>query len=165
MSKSYCPICLQNTHHNSLFKKEIGSKPKDEFSWSKSFEVIECCGCENIQFREIYDDEDMVSYSHDGAECERYDEETCYPLSLENHKSLKNIFGLPYKIKTVYLETLEALKVKSYILAGVGFRAIIEAVCIDKDIKGKNLQVKIDNLLQEKLITQKECNRLHSIRF
>lgn len=164
MTKNYCQKCLQKTNHNSLFKKEIGSKPNDDFGWSKSFEVIECSGCETIQFREIYGDEDMV-YSNDGEEGEHYNEEICYPLSIENHTALKKLHWLPYKIKTIYLETLEAIKVKSYILAGVGFRAIIEAICIDKDIKGKNLQNKIDNLLKEKLITQRESNRLHSIRF
>jgi hypothetical protein len=53
----------------------------------------------------------------------------------------------------------------SYLLAGVGFRAIIEAVCIEEDIKGKDLLHKIDNLSKKRLISEKEAERLHSIRF
>ena len=165
MLKCYCSNCLQKTHHKSLFIKKIGSKSNDDYHWQQSFEIIECCGCENIQFREIFGDETMMNYTSDGEESEHYNEENLYPLSLINHKPIKKIYGLPYKIKTIYLETLEAFKVKSYILTGVGFRAIIEAVCIDNNIKGKNLQIKIENLLKEKLITKKECDRLHSIRF
>lgn len=165
MSKSYCPSCKKTTNHKIVHRKKLSSKPGDEFGWMEEFEIIECAGCENIQFRYSYGDETMMQYSPDGEGAEYYSDTTCYPLSIEDHDPLKNLYGLPLKIKTIYTETLEALKVKSYILAGVGFRTIIEAICIDKKISGKNLQQKINNLLKVKLITEKESKRLHSIRF
>lgn len=97
---------------------------------------------------------------------EEYTEEVLlYPTPLKNHIPLTDGYNLPPKIKAIYHETLETFKAGSYILAGVGFRAVIEAICIDKGIKGRDLQQKINNLLKEKLITEKECKRLHSIRF
>jgi transcriptional regulator CtsR len=143
----------------------VSSISDEDFHWREEFEIIECAGCENTQFRYTYGDETMARYDDNGEDVEYYDEIKCYPLSLNGHENLKNLYGLPLKIKTIYNETLEAFKVKSYILTGVGFRAIIEAICIDKNIAGKNLQQKINNLLKEKLITEKESKRLHSIRF
>ncbi len=168
MEKTYCPICKQRTNHKSIHKKEIGNNANDDFYWSASYEIVECAGCENIQFRKAYHDENMEDYhtTPDGGEAVRsYEEIVCYPFSLENHNELSYLYGLPAKIRAIYQETLEAFKVKSYILTGAGFRAVIEAVCIDKNIKGKDLQQKINNLLKEKLITEKESKRLHSIRF
>ena len=58
-----------------------------------------------------------------------------------------------------------SLKNNCYLLSGVGLRAVIEAVCIEQSITGRNLEVKINNLVKNKLITEKDANRLHSIRF
>lgn len=143
----------------------MSSSSDDDFHWTEEFEIIECAGCENTQFRYTYGDESMANYNSDGEELDYYYDITCFPLSLKNHKPLKKLYGLPPKIKTMYNETLEAFKVKSYILAGVGFRTIIEAICLENKIVGKNLQQKINNLLKQKLITEKESKRLHSIRF
>jgi len=165
MGKAYCPKCRQNTNHKSLFKKDTGSVgPQVDFHWSEIFEIIECAGCENIQFKKTYNDESMEAYSSDGEGVISYDEIICYPFSLKNHNKLHYLWGLPVKIRAIYEETLEAFKAKSYILTGAGFRAIIEAVCIDKGING-DLKQMIDNLLNKKFITEKERNRLHSIRF
>lgn len=168
MEKIYCPKCKQKTNHTSLYKKRHGTSADQEFIWYESFEIIECAGCEYTQFKRTYSDETMDNYyrTSTGEEMvEQGQEITCYPASLESHDGLTYSYGLPAQIRAIYEETLEAFKAKSYILTGVGFRAIIEAICIDKKIKGKDLQQKINNLLKEKLITEKESKRLHSIRF
>ena len=51
------------------------------------------------------------------------------------------------------------------VLAGIGIRAIIEAVCKDRLAKGKNLQEKIDDLAKEGIITKDGAAILHSLRF
>lgn len=165
MSKCYCPKCRELTNHISLHKKQIGSVPDDDFSWFEIFEIVECAGCENIQFKKTLGDESMISYNSYTEQDEYSEEVVLFPTPLKKHVPLVNEYSLPPKIKAIYRETLDSFKAGSYILTGVGFRAIIEAVCIDKSIKGKDLQQKINNLLKEKLITEKECKRLHSIRF
>ncbi|MHC8949598.1 DUF4145 domain-containing protein, partial [Sphingobacterium hungaricum] len=72
---------------------------------------------------------------------------------------------LPDKIRIIYIETIESLTNNCYLLAGVGLRTIIEAVCIDQKITGRTLENKINNLVKNKLITEKDGQRLHSIRF
>ncbi|MCY1381331.1 hypothetical protein D9M69_692250 [compost metagenome] len=50
-------------------------------------------------------------------------------------------------------------------MAGFGVRAILEAVCKDKGVAGKNLKVKIDNLAEVGLMTQSGAEILHHLRF
>ncbi|WP_140386550.1 DUF4145 domain-containing protein, partial [Vibrio parahaemolyticus] len=54
---------------------------------------------------------------------------------------------------------------EAYTLAGIGFRATIEAVCNDQSIQGKELSTRINNLASNGLISKKDSTRLHSIRF
>jgi Domain of unknown function (DUF4145) len=42
---------------------------------------------------------------------------------------------------------------------------VIEAICIQENIKGSNLEIKINNLAKNRLITERESERLHTIRF
>ncbi len=148
-----------------LFTKKIGSTQNSEFNWSTSYEIIQCKGCDNIQFRELYSDEGMMEWDQEDQTAYYYDLKTYYPASIQHHNSLNNLNVIPQKIRIVYNETLEALKSKCYLLTGVGLRAIIEAICLDQQIVGRNLEVKINNLAKNKLITEKDAHRLHSIRF
>jgi hypothetical protein len=165
MSKDYCPSCYQNTNHRSLFKEHIGSKNYEDFHWSEDYEVIRCEGCENIQYRTTYSDESMTAYHPDGDYEVDYSDYKYYPKNLKGHKILKNIYHIPDKIRIVYIETIEAMKNNCYLLSAVGLRAIIEAICIEQNITGRNLELKINNLSKNKLITEKDSNRLHTIRF
>jgi hypothetical protein len=75
---------------------------------------------------------------------------------------------LPYKIRLVYEDAIKAFAAKCYLLTAVAFRAVIEAVCMDKSIKIKDfedLKPQIDKLLQKGFITENERARLHLIRF
>lgn len=164
MYKDYCPKCCQNTNHTSLFKEETSSKSNEDFSWREDFEVIKCNGCDNIQYRTTYTDESMSRYDPDDYEVQYFDKKY-YPKNLTGHKILKNAYIIPNKIRIVYIETLEAMKNNCYLLAAVGLRAIIEAICIEQNIVGRNLELKINNLSKNKLLTEKDSNRLHTIRF
>lgn len=163
-NKDYCPNCKQITNHNILYSVEDKSDSGSDFHWIRTYGIVQCMGCENIQFRNEYWDESLIRYGVEGEE-EQYSEYKYYPQNIKYHSPLEYIYELPDKIRVVYLETLDALKSACYLLAGVGLRAIIEAVCMDRNISGRNLEVKINKLAQNKLITEKDKNRLHSIRF
>ena len=165
-TKDYCPRCQLLTNHECLFEKEIhSSNEDDDFHWSEGFDVIQCLGCENIQFRTRNSDENMIDFDEYTGEEKYYEDLKYYPLNLMNHNVLKHLYYLPSRIRVVYIETIEALKNNCYLLSGVGLRAVIEAVCIEQSIAGRNLEIKINNLVKNKLITEKDANRLHSIRF
>lgn len=158
---NYCSECNNTTKHSILYVKELDGE-YNEFKILK--QIVECCGCENVSFRTEEHDYWDVYENHEGEEEHRIKIEN-YPSVLHGHNGITNLYLIPQKIRPVYNQTLLAFKGKSYLLAGVGFRAIIEAICIQENIKGNNLEIKINNLAKNRLITEREANRLHPIRF
>lgn len=165
MNKDYCPKCKLQTNHLVMHKESISSSNDFEDHWSKDFEIIQCKGCDNIQFRTVYEDEHMRGWDDYNQEEYNYQDKKYYPGNLISHYSLKYDYEIPEQIRIVYYETVKAMINGCYILSGVGLRAIIEAICLQEDIKGKSLQLKINNLEKGKLITERDSSRLHSIRF
>lgn len=161
--KSYCDNCQNETNHAVLFNKKVSSGSED-YHYDTKYLTVQCMGCENVSFRqEVHDYEatypdEYDNWVHDITV-------TLFPQPLKNHKAFREQYLLPIQIRTVYNETLEALKSNCYLLAGVGFRAVVEAVCIDKAITGRNLETKISNLSKNRFITDKEADRLHAVRF
>lgn len=165
MDKDYCSKCRIQTNHEVLYSVMTGSSRNESFDWSRQFQTIKCKGCDNIQFRIVYKDESMIAWDSGTEEEFYYDQKTYYPPNIDGHNGFKNKFAIPEKIRIVYFETLEAIKNKCYMLSAVGLRAVIEAICLEQKIKGGNLVQKIKNLTKNKLITEKDEHRLHSIRF
>jgi hypothetical protein len=80
-------------------------------------------------------------------------------------KGTLDTWNMPEVVASIYSETCNAYRDGALTLAGIGFRATIEAICNDQDISGKELSVKINNLASKGLISKKDSARLHSIRF
>jgi hypothetical protein len=161
--KHYCIICLGETNHNIIIKKTI-SIDEEGYSMAWKYFMLECMGCEAISFRkETHDYEAQYPDENDNW---THDITTdIYPPPLKGRKPLTRQHFLPISIRTVYKETLEALKANCYLLTGIGFRAVIEAVCIDKAIAGRTLEAQINNLSKNRFITDAESERLHAVRF
>lgn len=158
---SYCSNCKRETRHKILFSKKLEDDYIDEI---EIYQVVECNGCDNLSFR--IEEHDLYEYEEDELGNTNYKITVLiFPNKLKNHSYLKDSYFLPEKIKDVYQQTILAFQGKSFLLTGVGFRAIIEAICIEEEIKGNNLEQKINNLAKNRLITDKESERLHSIRF
>src|ERR1700739_4194487 len=161
--KSYCDNCQNETNHAILYNKNVSSGDED-YHYAIKYMTVQCMGCESVSFRKEFHDyeatypDEYDNWVHDITV-------TLFPQPLKNHKSFREQYLLPIQIRTVYNETLEALKSNCFLLAGVGFRAVVEAVCIDKAITGRNLETKITNLSRNRFITDKEADRLHAVRF
>jgi len=161
--KSYCRSCCNENNHRILFKETINSG-NDDYHCATEYLMVRCLGCGLISFREDFHDYEY-SFPNENDEWEHPITTTIYPPYLKDHRPLERNWELPDSISKVYKESIDSLKVDCRLLAGVGFRAVIEAICLDKNIKGRNLEIQINNLAKEGLITKKECERLHSIRF
>ena len=166
IEKQYlCRNCKGLRNHQVLFEiKKRGGDDDDFFHWIRNFVVIECLGCENISFLEIYGDNQMIAQD-DNGNYDYYYDTTIYPYYLDKGYELDNIHYLPETIRIIYKETISALKASSYILTAGGLRAIIEAVCNHLNIKQDNLAERIDLLNKQGYLTLNESKRLHSIRF
>jgi hypothetical protein len=159
--KSHCRVCNHETNH-VVKAIETTSDSNEEFSYSEDFAIVQCLGCDSFSFRKEYNDSE--SYYNDES-TEGGSVINVYPPIAKGHKLLEDQWRLPELIGLMYNESIEALSSGCKVLAGVGFRTIIEAVCLDKGIKGETLEDKINNLASNKFITPGEKDRLHSIRF
>lgn len=160
--KNYCRICNNQTNHAVVCCEKFRSQ--GDYDYAIEYMIIKCLGCDIYAFRQ--DDSDIEqAYPTENGQWEVPITTKIYPSFMENHKEIDGLWYLPENIRIVYTESLNALIAECNLLAGAGFRAIIEAICLDKEIRGKNLETKINNLSKEGLITKKESERLHSIRF
>jgi len=161
--KNYCITCKRTTNHIVLYSKEVES---DDFYYDETtyYTVIQCAGCDNVSYRTQNIDQMHPEHDEYGEWGPSITIST-FPRVLKKHTNTIRRNFLPKQIGIVYEEAIAAFTAECYLLTGVAFRAVIEAICIDKDIKGKDLNAKITNLVKGKLITENEADRLHAIRF
>ena len=87
-----------------------------------------------------------------------------YPSRIVGRAELDGVYELPHGLARVYRETHAAICNNLNILAGIGMRAIVDAVCAEKAAKGRGLEKRIDDLVNLGLITSDGAKILHSIR-
>lgn len=162
--RNYCSRCDFETNHEILFQERYRSSQEEGYDYALEYYVAKCLGCENISFRKEFIDLETM-YPDERGDWNPEITVTTFPSKFKAIKGLKNTYELPDKIKLIYEESIRTYNADCPILTGVAFRAIIEAICIEESIPGKNLEVKINNMVRQKLITEKEAKRLHSIRF
>jgi len=163
--KYFCNNCKGLRNHKELHSEKTRGDHGDGFiQWMNDYSIIQCLGCDEISFLEVYGDTEMVGYDEFGEENYYYNK-TTYPYHLESGNELDSIEFIPKIIREIYRETISAFKSKSYILTAGGLRAIIEGICNHLKIKKGNLADRIDLLHKKGHLTLGESKRLHSIRF
>ncbi len=78
---------------------------------------------------------------------------------------MENDYKLPPSIRIIYREVLTALNNSSVIIAAIGLRTLIEAICIDQNASGDNLGKKIDALATQGVLSTQQAKILHAHRF
>lgn len=165
-NKFYCRDCKGVRNHEKLFEKIITPDyDVDAFMFSDKYIVVQCSGCSCLTFVRLYGDESMFSYNQDTESQEYYYDTTIYPPAKPHCSSVEYLHFVPQIVQKIYKETITALNSELYILAGAGFRGVIEAICKDLNITGRNLESKIKKLNTLGHITQKQSEIVHSIRF
>lgn len=156
-----CASCDRDTWH-SIICSHVESEY--EYRADTAYQIVQCCGCHTVSFRKVISDyEAAYPISEDEWEVPR--DITCYPSILKGHREIQDIWDIPDTVREVYTQSIQAIKDSSNILAGIGLRATIEAICNDRNIAGKTLEKRIDALAKGGLISQKDSERLHAIRF
>ena len=116
-----------------------------------------CAGCESGTLEEYYIF-DITSEEYLSTVDENY-----FPERTRLHVKAKEFKQLPNKLTSIYKETLRAYNNNLFILCAVGIRALLEGICADKNISGRNLEIKIDNMIS--ILPKNIVTNLHSIRF
>ena len=153
-----CGKCTGNTLHKVLFSADKYDEDDDGFWTLESYQIIQCQGCTEISFRNYLNDAMSDSRGEKGAV------EEIYPSRVAGRHVLRSAHILPRNISNIYEETHKALCSKQPILAGIGIRALLEAVCKEKAAKGKDLEQKIDNLVEAGVLTKSGAEILHGLR-
>lgn len=118
-----------------------------------------------MQFRTWNEDYELIPDEDDDGNPTYLTTESLYPRSLQSHKPLKYLHFVPAVIRNVYDQSITALGEKASILASIGLRACVEAVCNHLKISGPSLDKRIDNLFKAGHVSNTDKRRLHSIRF
>jgi hypothetical protein len=159
---SPCRQCSNDTNHETLQTHNITET--DEYHCANIYRIIRCLGCDTVSFREDFHDYQSAYDRGDGEWIYPTTTET-YPKALAGHRALAAVGYVPPLVRTIYKETLGALREDAFILAGLGLRGTIEAICNDCQVPGRNLEERISKLAASGLITKREAERLHGIRF
>jgi hypothetical protein len=129
------------------------------------YQTIQCAGCNHISFREVCVDRESAHTDESGKKCLAPETVRCYPKFIKNHKKINDTHYFPATVAYVYNEVIHALQEEAFILASIGLRVSVEAVCNDLGMKGKNLEQRINKLATEGHMSKKDAARLHCIRF
>jgi alkylhydroperoxidase/carboxymuconolactone decarboxylase family protein YurZ len=159
-----CATCSGETAHVCLSEVDIadGDEQYDVQGWWQYY-IVQCGGCKKVsfcvekQFSEDWDhdrDGNMVAVNH----------QRVYPGRLAGRPLIEDMYSIPHGVAQIYTETHEAISNNQAILTGIGLRAIIEAVCSDKNTTERNLDKKINELNTLGVLTQEGAQTLHKIR-
>lgn len=162
-----CAKCNGSTAHKILLSADETGKQDDgryEYYWDTHHQIIQCQGCKVLAFRKASSNSEDHDCDDFGETCYAIFEEI-YPPRLEGRKGLDDKTKyLPFEIQQIYTETLKALSNSSPILSGIGLRALVEAVTLEKEAVGSNLFGKINDLVNKKILTPTGADTLHKIR-
>lgn len=158
---SPCESCDRETWHEVLFQH---TESEYEYRIDTIHQMLRCKGCRTLSFRTVVVDYES-SYPVDDDEWHVPRDVFDYPRVLKGHKKLDKLWDIPKLVRDIYTQSLHAVRDGSSILAGIGLRATVEAICNEQSIQGRTLDKRIDGLAKAGLISQRDAERLHAIRF
>ncbi len=157
-----CRTCKHATNHEILFTKRLTGETDDgDIRWWSEYQVLQCCGCEDVSFRTA----DRDTESIDPYTGQLDETETLYPSRTDGRPPIEGYENFPAKTRRIYTETLKALNHNAFILAAIGLRALIESICLEQKTKAKVLAKRIDELAETGLLSVKQAAFLHAHRF
>lgn len=156
-----CRACDRDTRHDVL-----ANHVESEYDYrvDTHYQIVECRGCGTKSFRKrIRWIEE--AYQVDDDEWDVPEDVVTYPRVLKGHQAVPDMDRVPSIVKEIYSQSVEAITAKSNVLAGIGLRATIEAICNERNVTGKSLEQRIDKLAKAGLVSANDADRLHAIRF
>jgi hypothetical protein len=139
------------------------SRDADGFVLEEQFQIVQCQGCDLVSFREDFQSTDELVAALDGQQVPAR-HERLYPPRVVGRATLAHARLLPTSVRQIYSETHAALCNQLPILATVGIRTLIEAVCLEKGAAGGSLAAKVDDLMRLGVLTPSARELLHRIR-
>ncbi|MDO9437622.1 MAG: DUF4145 domain-containing protein [Hydrogenophaga sp.] len=162
-----CIKCTGETRHTVMtsilhrYSEDIGHH---SFQANTAHQIAQCNGCLSLTY--LSSATNSEDYEHDE------NNDVYYPAAVKMYppRTLKplidgvDLFAIPNQTRELLTETRGALANEYQVLAGIGLRGLIETVVKAQGSKGRNLQEKIDDLVENRILTPARANILHEIR-
>jgi len=164
---TFCGVCQLETNQKVLFSKKVeeewgqDKRKKDQTKFEGNYMVLKCAGCDSLSF---FRRTAITDLTGSGEPSFSFDEN--FPEEENQSDFLKDeqFAMLPSKLRKLYAEVKLAFSNQQEILAGVGLRMLLEAVCNDQKITGANLQQKVVGLKNKGLVSPNEEPILDKLR-
>ncbi len=161
-----CSQCERSTKHTILASaSDSGFIEGPDIHFHDDYAIVQCNGCENVCFLKASSNSDDIDWERN----EPIEVVKTYPEPNPNpHDGAAyirdDVYSMPGIVQSIYSETLGAIRNDLPVLAGIGVRAIVEAICHDLNSKGRTLENKIDGLVDKALLGPKGAEILHGLR-
>lgn len=158
-----CDSCSQKTSHLVLFEVDDGGPSDDGEVYidpENGYCVLQCEGCKSYSFLHKH----SYLVSEDGWETTETTDFIQYPRRIVGRQPIQHSNLLPPQVQRIYFETRNALCNDMNVLSGIGIRALVEVVCKERNAPGKDLQQRIDGLVEKGDLNAAGATILHSIR-
>lgn len=157
----YCNKCSRNTKHALVSEFVHNDKELIEdgyqIYWSDGWHVWQCRGCDELTGEKTHQFSEDIDYYGAPILYNEY-----FPKrGREQHKA-KSFKRMPPKLEKIYNEIVLSYNESCQILCGIGLRALLEGICVDKNIEGNNLFEKID---KANFVPLNIRDNLHGFRF
>lgn len=159
--KIQCITCGGQPKNHSILKNHEYTWDTEDDRGGGNYQICQCLGCESIRFRHLYYSQ-FDDFNHDTGEMEY--NERIYPEAPKSERAPIDTEHFPDSVQRIYQETIKAFNAGALILAGAGLRAIVEAICLEQNLKG-NLEKKIDALVSNGLLAKPQAELLHEERY
>jgi hypothetical protein len=130
-----CPRCGGEPRNHTVVSEHVEDWQEGLGYGQIVYQICKCAGCDQIRFRHF-------SLDMNG-DLDPYDIRV-YPEAPKRKAPPFDDASLPSKVQHIYRESVMVFGVGANILAGGGLRAIVEAICQEQEVKGRNLEEKID---------------------
>jgi Domain of unknown function (DUF4145) len=154
-----CRACRRRTAHEVLFEEPV-SGDEGWMAWWEEYRVVRCRGCGTVAFERT--SRDTESFDDQGKPDGRQD---VYPRPGDRQPMEDSITFVEYHIDKIYKEALAAHNDRLPVLATMGIRALVEAICVEQGATKRNLEDKIDELVQNGTWPQSYHDALDEMRF
>lgn len=153
-------MCEEYKSHNSC-KARSKFSPEEKYFWGIKHYFCKCAGCDSFSYAIARWEEG--DYDHCSGDFE-YSWKT-YPYAKGQRLPFEESHELPPKIRIIYKEVIGAINAQLPVLSAIGLRALIETLCKERGVKGKNLADLIDGLATNGVLSTAQASILHSHRF
>ena len=151
--QSDCNMCHGKRWHRAV--RKYRAIEVEGYQCAYNYYILQCLGCREVSFRKDYEDYEAGWYNHDDEYDFPVDTET-YPKSTSGTIAKYELHHIPVLVAKIYKETVLAINEGARILAGLGLRGTVEAICIDQNLKAPNLEQLIDELVGQGVISKKD---------